>query len=161
MNPVSAADGSVTVRRMCVADIEEVMAIAASLNDAPHWSPAAYLASIQPDSTPRRIALVAVNEPEAQILGFAVANVLPPQAELESIAVRRDAQRQGIGSRLMDYLNRELKVADVSELLLEVRASNLEGIAFYHSLGLRKTGLRPRYYTDPEEDAILMSQSQG
>lgn len=161
MNPGSAADSSVTVRRMRAADIDEVIAIAAGLKDAPHWSQAAYLAAIRPDSTPRRIALVAVGEPEAQILGFAVASVLPSQAELESIAVRPDAQRQGIGSMLMDYLNRELKVADVSELLLEVRASNLEGIAFYHSLGWRKTGLRPRYYTDPEEDAVLMSQSRG
>ncbi len=158
---MSTDRASITVRRMRATDIDEVMAIAACLKDTPHWSPAAYLAAIQPDSTPRRIALVAVDEPETKIPGFAIASVIPPQAELESIAIRPDAQRQGIGSMLMDYLSRELKVAAVSELLLEVRASNLVGIAFYQSLGWRKTGVRPRYYADPEEDAVLMSRSPG
>jgi ribosomal protein S18 acetylase RimI-like enzyme len=51
----------------------------------------------------------------------------------------------------------ELKAAAVSEILLEVRASNHTGDAFYRVHGFRQTGLRPRYYAEPEGDAILMS----
>lgn len=161
MTPGSAAHASIAVRGMQVADVDEVMSIAASLKDAPHWPEVAYLAAIQPSATPRRIALVAANEFNGQILGFAVAAVVPPQAELESIAVRPDAQRQGIGSKLLEHVAGALKAAAVSEFLLEVRTSNLAGIAFYRSLGWQQTGLRPRYYADPEEDAVLMSRPLG
>lgn len=161
MTPGSFAPAPIAVRAMQIADIDEAMRIAACLKDAPHWPGTAYLAAIQSSATPRRIALVAANELNGQILGFAVASVIPPQAELESIAVRPDAQRQGIGSKLLEHLTSELKAVGASELLLEVRASNHAGIAFYLSLGWRQTGLRPRYYADPEEDAVLMSRPLG
>jgi ribosomal protein S18 acetylase RimI-like enzyme len=45
----------------------------------------------------------------------------------------------------------------VREVLLEVRASNQRARDFYRSLGWNETGIRPRYYADPEEDAVLMS----
>jgi ribosomal-protein-alanine N-acetyltransferase len=148
----------VTIRPMCAADIDQVLAIAAGLKDAPHWQRNAYTAALDKASTPRRIALVATKEPVDGVVGFAVANLLPPQAELESIAVRKDAQRLGIGSLLLGRLAAELKAAAVTEFLLEVRASNAAGLAFYRSSGWIMAGIRPRYYADPEEDAILMSR---
>jgi ribosomal-protein-alanine N-acetyltransferase len=51
----------------------------------------------------------------------------------------------------------ELRVAGVREVLLEVRSSNQRALGFYRSLGWSETGRRPRYYADPEEDAVLMS----
>jgi ribosomal-protein-alanine N-acetyltransferase len=144
---------------MLAADIEQVMAIAAGQKDAPHWPQSVYLAALDPTSSPRRIALVAANESSGDLAGFAVASLLPPQAELESIAVRADEQRHGIGSKLLSRLVDELRAAAVKEFMLEVRASNRTGIAFYLVHGWRQSGLRPRYYADPEEDAILMSSS--
>jgi ribosomal protein S18 acetylase RimI-like enzyme len=44
----------------------------------------------------------------------------------------------------------------VSELTLEVRASNRAALGFYRAQGFEETGRRPRYYADPEEDAVLM-----
>jgi ribosomal-protein-alanine N-acetyltransferase len=55
----------------------------------------------------------------------------------------------------------ELKAAGASEFILEVRASNEQARGFYRSLGWRENGRRPRYYTDPEEDAVLMSGELG
>jgi len=51
----------------------------------------------------------------------------------------------------------ELRAAGANELLLEARPSNLPALALYGSLGFAQTGLRPGYYADPIEDAILMS----
>ena len=155
----SSSAASITVRKMVAADVEQVVALAASLQHAPHWPQPVYIAALDDTSLPRRVALVAAQVQSGNIAGFAVASLLPPLAELESIAVRADEQRQGIGSKLLARLAYELKAAEVSELLLEVRASNTAGIAFYESLGWRQTGLRPRYYAEPEEDAILMSLS--
>ncbi len=89
-------------------------------------------------------------------MGFAVACLLPPEAELESIAVSAAEQRRGIGRELFFAMVDELRAAGVREVLLEVRASNRRALDFYHSLGWSETGRRLRYYTDPEEDAVLM-----
>jgi tRNA threonylcarbamoyladenosine biosynthesis protein TsaB len=150
------AAGGVQIRRMMAADLDRVLAIAENLPQAPHWPQSAYLHAINPESTPRRIALVAAGPQPGSILGFAIANFLPPQAELETIAVAPEKQRLGLGERIFQALAAELKAAGVGELLLEVHASNRPAQAFYRALGFVKTGLRPGYYADPIEDAVLM-----
>lgn len=145
---------------MTVADLEQVMEIAASLPDAPRWPQSAYLKALNPIAPPRRIALVAaiaaaVPQP-GDIHGFAVASLLPPQAELETIAVAAASQRRGLGQRLFDGIARVLGAAGVGEMLLEVRASNRSAQEFYRSLGFVETGRRLRYYDDPVEDAIVL-----
>ena len=146
---------------MRAGDVEAVLTLAAALNDAPHWSASVYLGALDLDRSPKRIALVAECGQPDGVVGFAVASVLPPQAELESIAVRADQQRRGIGRLLMDELVSELSAVAVSEILLEVRASNCAACNFYTSGGWRQTGTRARYYSNPEDDAILMRLTLG
>ena len=149
---------------MAASDLDRVLAIARNLPEAPHWPQSAWLNAInsqfEPESTPRRIALV-IGAPWAgpqpgSIHGFAVASLLSPQAELETIAVAPESQRLGLGERLFQALAAELKAAGVGHVLLEVRASNRPAQSFYRAIGFVKTGLRPGYYADPIEDAVLM-----
>jgi ribosomal-protein-alanine N-acetyltransferase len=151
----------VRLRRMREADLDEVMEIAASLRDAPHWARAAFVSALDKGATPRRIALVAEDVEGGAVNGFTVACLFPPQAELESIAVLEAAQRQGIGRSLISALVEELKAGLVDEVFLEVRASNARALEFYRSLGWRESGRRRRYYADPEEDAVLLSLGLG
>ncbi|MDR3753107.1 MAG: GNAT family N-acetyltransferase [Terracidiphilus sp.] len=146
----------IEIRRMTASDLDPVTAIAGDLPPAPHWTRSAYSIAINPESTPRRIALVAAGRQPGSILGFAVASLLPPQAELETIAVVAESQRLGVGERLFQALAAELKAANVDDVLLEVRASNQPALVFYQTLGFVKIGLRPGYYADPIEDAVLM-----
>ena len=147
---------AVAIRRMTAADLAQTQAIAARLAEAPHWPPSAYLSAIDPDAAPRRIALVAADRQSGSILAVAVASILLPEAELETIAVAPECQRRGIGRQILTALMDELKAAGVHELLLEVRSSNLAAIALYRALGFVPCGLRPSYYLDPVEDAVLM-----
>jgi ribosomal-protein-alanine N-acetyltransferase len=142
---------------MTPADLDRVIEIAASLKEAPHWPRSAYLAALYPDAAPRRIALVAEEPGSGAVTGFAVASLLPPQAELETIAVASAAQRQGLAQQLFAALTVELGLAQIAEVLLEVRASNQPALGFYRSLGFVEAGRRPCYYHDPVEDAVLMS----
>jgi [ribosomal protein S18]-alanine N-acetyltransferase len=144
------------IRLMAAADLDRVLAVAESLPDAPHWPRTAYIKALDPTSTPQRVALVVAGSTPAEVAGFAVASVIAPQAELESIAVAAASQRRGAGRRLFGALAAELKQAGAGELLLEVRASNLTALGFYRSLGFVETGRRLRYYADPVEDAVLM-----
>lgn len=98
---------------------------------------------------------------EGRICGFAIARLLPDEAELLLIAVQPEVRRQGVAALLWGEMVARLKANGAQLLHLEVRASNLGAQAFYASRGLRPSGLRPRYYPSgahggEREDAILM-----
>jgi ribosomal-protein-alanine N-acetyltransferase len=154
MNPPPQAE--FRIRRMTPADLDPVIRLAESLEQAPHWPRSAYLAALNHEAAPPRITLVAEAPQTAAILGFAVTSLLPPQAELESIVVASNGQRQGIARQIFAALTVELRTAQIAELLLEVRASNHAALAFYRAVGFIETGRRPRYYADPMEDAVLL-----
>jgi ribosomal-protein-alanine acetyltransferase len=189
------------IRRMRPAELDRVMEIAASLKEAPHWPRSAYMAAMNPEAAPRRIALVAEESAKTEnrssgvlpsgakapadfvgvmrglkppspsssifsatceaiesgeVVGFAVASLTPPQAELEIIGVAPAVQRRGLARQIFWALAAELGAAQVAEVYLEVRASNQSALELYRRLGFMVAGRRPRYYHDPVEDAVLM-----
>jgi ribosomal-protein-alanine acetyltransferase len=141
---------------MTLADLDRVVDIEQSLRGAPHWPLASYIAALNPASVPRRIALVAANPETGVVAGFLVASVLSQQGELETIAVASEAQRRGVGRQLFTAMVEEMCRAEVQDVILEVRASNLAALGFYRDLGFVQNGRRPRYYADPVEDAVLL-----
>jgi ribosomal-protein-alanine N-acetyltransferase len=132
------------------ADVDQVQAIAASLPAAPHWAASAYLDAL----SSKRVALVA--EFNNAIAGFVIASVVLFEAELELIAVAPAHQRQGLAQQLFAALTANLHALNVSEILLEVRASNHPALALYRRLNFVVNGRRSRYYQNPVEDSILM-----
>jgi len=143
-----------TIRAMVGRDLDRVMAIAFSLTTAPQWTGEAYVAAMEGDAVPQRVALVA--EAGGVVVGFVVAGVVGPEAEVESIAVAGEAQGRGIGAALLGGLIGELKSAGVKELRLEVRESNRTAVRLYERAGFREIGRRAGYYREPDEDAVVM-----
>ena len=145
------------IRDLRAEDIPRVMEIATGLPEAPHWPENAYVRALDPEAIPARIALVA-EDPDVGVAGFLVTAVIPPQAELETIAVARSAQRRGFGACLLEKSFAALKNRQITEVMLEVRASNHPARRFYASAGFQETGRRPAYYSDPKEDAVLLAR---
>lgn len=148
------------VRRMTSADLEAVCAIAEQNPQAPQWPRKVYAESLETARSPRRIGLVAVDR-DGSVAGFCLCLLLPPQAELESIAVAPERQRRGTARGLLAHLLAELKEQSVTEVMLEVRASNKTAQTFYAAMGFAVSGRRRAYYADPEEDALLLSRQVG
>src|SRR5205814_8787330 len=98
---------------------------------------------------------------ESAVARFLVTVMVPPQAELETIAVSKQVRRQGIADRLLAEVLRNLKEHQITEVTLEVRESHYPAQAFYRSSGFAQTGRRSGYYSDPKEDAILLQRSVG
>jgi len=157
MNPAA----EIAIRPMVAPDLASVLAIASSLRNTPHWSMAAWRRVLDHSAAPRRFALVAAGPEAGKVLGYAVACPLPPQAELETIAVAARGQRRGIARSLLQTLVCQLREVGIDELFLEVRVSNAPAIALYRGLGFVTTGIRPEYYLDPIEDALLMRLALG
>lgn len=84
------------------------------------------------------------------------------ESELLIIGVRPDLQRQGLASRLLSFVLRELHGKTVL-MNLEVRSGNLPAIGLYKRFGFLQTGIRRGYYPGEKgagrEDALLMSLS--
>lgn len=150
-----------TIRPMQASDIDRVLEIADSLAQAPRWAREVYEAAIRPGSAPSRVALVAVDPDSASVNGFAVASVVPPEAELETIGISAESQRRGIGRRLIEEISRILAESGVTKVILEVRESNSAARQLYRATGFDQTGRRPSYYIDPKEDALIMSRMMG
>jgi ribosomal-protein-alanine N-acetyltransferase len=141
---------------MLASDIDRVLEITDNLAQASRWAREVYETAIRPGSAPRRVALVA-EEPALGIVGFTVACVVTPEAELETIGVTAAQQRSGIGRQLLGETKRILGGLGVTKVLLEVRESNRAARQLYKAAGFDETGRRASYYVDPKEDAIVMS----
>lgn len=100
-------------------------------------------------------------EKAGRIVGYLLAYDTAGEAEIARIAVDKDVRRLGVGSRLMLELENICEERNIKKLLLDVRESNAEARSFYEEDGFTEDGIRQKFYSDPEEDAVLMSRELG
>jgi len=91
------------------------------------------------------------------IIGFAGFWTLADEAHITSIAVRESHMHRGIGELLLISTIDLAKELKANIITLEVRASNTTAQSLYYKYGFIRVGLRPGYYIDNREDAVLMS----
>jgi ribosomal-protein-alanine N-acetyltransferase len=91
------------------------------------------------------------------ILGYGGFWLMAGEAHISTIAVRPEWRRRGIGELLLvAMLERAVELGgDVATL--EVRVSNVAAQSLYQKYGFTKVGLRPHYYSDRGEDALIMT----
>lgn len=143
------------IRPLAAADIEPVMLLAAATPEAPHWEQPVYRAFLKSQTEPpRRIFIAEVSGDQA---GFVAGQVILDTCELESIVVAPRYRRAGVGSALLAALTAWAWESHGLKIQLEVRSANLSAISFYERRGFRRDGLRRGYYSNPEDDALLMS----
>ena len=83
------------------------------------------------------------------------------EAEIARIAVQKEARRQGAAGKLMQALEHYCEEHKMEKLLLDVRESNEAARSFYTKNGFVEDGIRQGFYTNPSEDAVLMSRQLG
>jgi ribosomal-protein-alanine N-acetyltransferase len=91
------------------------------------------------------------------IVGFVGVWLTPDEAHIVTIAVRESHRGRGIGELLLIAAIELATLNDREVVTLEVRASNQAAQALYEKYGFRSVGIRPRYYSDNHEDAVLMT----
>ncbi len=82
--------------------------------------------------------------------------ILPDRLHITTIAVDREVRRNGIARRLMNAMHGSLD--HDRPFQLEVRESNTPARTLYDGLGYRNIGRKPSYYSDNQEDAIVMER---
>lgn len=90
------------------------------------------------------------------LVGYLVAHVVLDSAHIVSIAVAKPWRRQGLGGMLLRHFLEEVEASGVSVVTLEVRASNELARRLYSGVGFEPVGIRREYYTNNNEDAVIM-----
>lgn len=99
-----------------------------------------------------------VAEVDGRIAAMLVLWIILDEAHIATIATHPDYRRRGIGERLMVTALLSASKEGSRRAFLEVRAGNIGAQELYRKYGFIVDGIRPRYYKDNNEDAILMSR---
>jgi ribosomal-protein-alanine N-acetyltransferase len=99
-----------------------------------------------------------VDEPGKEISAFIAARLVADELHINNVAVRAECRRAGMGGALLSAVIREGAAKGAKRAFLEVRAGNAPAQALYASCGFRIAGRRRGYYSDPPEDALIMSR---
>ena len=145
----TAKEGIVT-REMSAADLKAVQAIEQeSFHDS--WAVESWVAELNSS-----IAKYIVLEQEDIIKGFAGFWLIAGEAQVTRVAVAKDARGQGLGKILTAALIAAAWQDGAEAVTLEVRKSNVAAQTVYTQTGFTVSGVRPHYYEDNKEDAIIM-----
>lgn len=138
----------VAVRRLAYSDLPAVISIERRSFPTP-WSLAMFVLEL---SKPSGICLAA--QSGDQLLGYVICSRYDQVWHLMNIAVVPECRGSGVAGRLMRRLIEESQ--GKLPFTLEVRVSNHRAIGMYERFGFRSAGVRPRYYHDNGEDALIM-----
>ncbi|MDT4898631.1 MAG: [ribosomal protein S18]-alanine N-acetyltransferase [Acidobacteriota bacterium] len=94
---------------------------------------------------------------DQKVKGFIAARLVADELHVNNVAVKHEYRRLGIAKKLLETTLDEAARMGAQIGFLEVRAGNVPAQALYARCGFRVTGRRPGYYTQPVEDALVMS----
>ena len=98
-----------------------------------------------------------VAETEGEISGYCGMMISIDEGYITNVAVGTDFRRRKIGEKLITALIEESKKRNLAFITLEVRQSNIAAQNLYKKFGFEYVGKRPRFYSKPVEDALLLT----
>ncbi len=143
------------VEQMELDDVEGVFQIEKNCFQVP-WSKEAFTKEI----TDNKLALYFVLKSEAgEIYGYMGMWLIIEEAHITNIAVDKIHQGHGYGTFFLREVIKEVERMAIKRMTLEVRKSNIVAINLYEKMGFISYGIRPKYYQDNNEDAVIMWKS--
>lgn len=150
----------VSISRMTEHDLLEVVEIEEQ-SGLSRWGWAAYYAELQGGN--RDLMLVA-RAPDSKaprvshsLAGYIVARIGANELHINNVAVRERYRRLGIGLNLLNRTIEEGRRRGIESAFLELRAGNHAALSLYEKCGFQITSRRKNYYSEPIEDALVMT----
>jgi ribosomal-protein-alanine N-acetyltransferase len=140
-------------------DCAAIVVIQSASWEASHWSAADY-EDLASRSRTGWVAEEIGSEPKT-LAGFIVVGHAADEMEILSLAVAPAHRRRGVARMLLAEAKREGREAGARTIWLEVRSSNENARRFYEATGFSVAGRRPKYYRNPDEDALTLTATIG
>lgn len=141
----------VPIRTIEARDIPAILRLQGSTPAAAQWSESAYRELIRAGQN----AWVA--EQDGILVGFLVARLTAAEMEILNLSVHANLRRKGIGTALLRHALVWGAQNGSCKVFLEVRSSNNEARSFYEAHGFAPAGVRPSYYRNPDEGALILA----
>lgn len=154
--PTQLQASQLEIRRMRPQDVPQVMEIESVSFGRHHWSDESFYNEIS-NHVGRYYTLL--NLETSQVLGYCGFWLILDEAHITTIAVRPEFRGHSLGElMLLQTLDRSMATS-IHWATLEVRVSNYNAQNLYYKYGFNSVGVRPRYYQDNQEDALIMTTS--
>jgi ribosomal-protein-alanine N-acetyltransferase len=140
------------VEPMQLDDIPAVHAIESASFPTP-WPPYAFRGELETN----RMARYLVVRAGSRVIAYAGIWLMVDEAHVTTFAVLPAYRRRGIGGRLLSEVIELSSALGATVVTLEVRLGNAAARQLYQRFGFRPVGVRPRYYSDNGEDALIMT----
>jgi len=142
---------TIKFRLMEVKDIDQVVKIEEKSFTTP-WS----LEAFQNELTNNQFSTYIVMEEGENIIGYCGTWIVIDEAHVTNIALLPDYRGKGLGELLLRNVMDVLRKLGATSMTLEVRVSNHIAQSLYQKLGFKPGGIRKNYYSDNNEDALVM-----
>ena len=148
---------SIVIRKMTLTDLPQVEVLE-RLSFSHPWPAGSFEYELKHNAFSTCLVAVDTRVPfQKSLIGTIVAWRIADSLEIGTIAVHKDFQHQGIGRNLLAHAILQSQTDKVTEVILEVRQSNVAALKLYLGLGFEIVGIRPGYYEDNNEDALLLT----
>lgn len=141
----------VLILPMTPEDVDEIVEIE-KLSFSTPWSRSALLGELR---YPRQ-AVYLVARVKGRVVGYVGMWAVVNEGHITNIAVHPVYRGQGVGTRLLSFLIAVAESREINALTLEVRQSNVRARRLYERMGFVASGIRTGYYSDNNEDAVIM-----
>jgi ribosomal-protein-alanine N-acetyltransferase len=134
-------------------DLDDIMVIEKLAFRAP-WSRQVFVEELERDWA--HVDVLKAREPRAKVAAFVNYWLVRDEVHVLNVATHPDHRRQGHAARLLEHVIAFAHREKCRYVTLEVRRSNQAAIRLYRKYGFRPVGIRPNYYVEDNEDAIVM-----
>jgi len=142
------------LRPMRIEDIPQVIEIEKQSFPTP-WSSYAYNCELNDNDIAHYLVVITEDDPQ-NVLGYGGMWIIIDEAHITNIAIAPNCRGIGLGKLLMKGLDVLAIQKKAVRMTLEVRVSNGKANSLYQKMGFKTIGIRPGYYVDTNEDAIIM-----
>jgi len=144
----------VTIDLMGRDDLPEILAIERESFTSP-WTVGMFIKELESSHSVCLTARINING-KSVIGAYIIFWLVADEAHLHNLAVKKEYRRQRIAYGLMEVMKEIAVKNEITVQTLEVRKSNIEAIKLYQKCGFVVEGIRPLYYADTHEDALIM-----
>ncbi len=151
------------LRRALPGDVPALVALEAACFTHP-WTPSQIqeeVARVPPDLVLLLESRGAPGEPAGGIRGYCSYRMVVDEMHVMNVAVAPSCRRRGLARWLVSFALEKAARAGARRAFLELRAGNGEALALYASLGFARVSVRRGYYSEPTEDALVLSRELG
>ena len=139
-------------------DLYAALAIEAESFEHP-WSHLSFLEELSHRDALNLVVKIEDNKYAYPIIAYVLSRTILQELYILKLAVSKAWRRNGVASQLLKESCWVASQKDMTNAILDVRQTNQSAIQLYKKHGFYPVGIRPKYYTDTREDALVMKKN--